>query len=321
MKLKCKILFLLPALLILLLSCTEKQTSAEKKIKVMATIFPCYDWAKEVIGDSENVSLELLIKNGTDLHSYQPSAADIIKISTCDVFIHVGGESDKWVEEVLATSRNKNQTVINLMQILKTELKEEEIVEGMQQEENEFAEAAEDEAEFDEHIWLSLKNAAECTKKIAETFAEVDMANSWKYLENSESYIKELNSLKEKYAGSFEGKSIVVADRFPFRYLTEECSMKYYAAFSGCSAETEASFETIAFLSEKLKETESKVVFVTENSDEKIARTVIENSSQTAGTKIAKLDSLQSTKLDDSKNGKTYISAMKKNFMVLEEAF
>jgi len=286
-----------------------------KKLKIVATIFPEYDWVKNVLGDkSENAELTLLLDKGTDLHSFQPTAADILKISSCDLFIYVGGESDKWVDGALKEAVNKNMVVINLMQALGDAVKEEELVEGMQGEE--------EEKEYDEHVWLSLKNAATYVGKISDALQKLDAANADKYKANAASYTDKLNSLDKDYAKAVEDgkqKTLLFGDRFPFRYLTEDYKLKYYAAFIGCSAETEASFETISFLARKADELSLNSILTIEGSDKKIAETINSNTGR-KNLKILTLDSLQSTTSENVKNGASYLSAMEKNLEILKEA-
>lgn len=303
-----------------------KKTLNDGKINVVATIFPVYDWAKNVAGDSSGVNIGLLVKNGVDLHSFQPSAADIIKISTADVLIFVGGESDSWVKDVLKNPVNKNISVINLMDLLKNSVKQEEVVEGMtvEKSENPLEEKIDshnhDEVEYDEHVWLSVQNAKIATEKIAEILCEKDSENAELYTKNKDSYVEQLSELKDEYKPQDEkNKTIIVCDRFPFRYMTDELGIKYFAAFVGCSAETEASFETIAFLAKKIQELGVQKVYVSESSDKKIAETVIKNAGKTGKCKIEVLDSMQSVTLEQSKNGKNYIDVMKENYKKLSE--
>ena len=300
-------------------SCREKSASAQaskaEKITVLASVFPAYDWARNLAAGSDNVSVDLLLKDGVDLHSYQPSAKDIVKISTADIFIYVGGESDQWVGDALKNAGNENQIVINLMEVLKGFIKEEEVVEGMQAEDNEHEKHAE--SEFDEHVWLSLNNAIASSNEIARALMERDESNAQIYMANLVSYVQALSSLKEAYANEFAGKTIIVCDRFPFRYLTDEFGIKYYAAFTGCSAETEASFETIAFLAKKCQELDAKAVFVTESADKKIARTVI-SSANREGLPVITLDSMQSVTLKQAKKGADYLDIMRANLEALK---
>ncbi len=328
---------LLLAVSVLLFGCRKSQNqesfseSQNQKVKVVATIFPLYDWAKNIISGSENVELELLVKNGSDLHSFQPSTQDIVKISTADVLIYVGGESDSWLVGALKNSVNKNQSVINLMKELSESVKEEKIVEGMSESEKKaekmlelenFAENQKSGLEYDEHIWLSVENAKSAVEKIAEVLEEKDAGEKSLFEVNKKSYLEKLGEMEividyEKSESTEKRQTIVVCDRFPFRYMTDELGVKYYAAFAGCSAESEASFETIAFLSRKIRELDCGEVFVTESSDKKIAETVIKNAGLEGKCGISVLDSMQSATLDEAEKGKNYIDVMKENFRKL----
>ena len=287
------------------------------KIKVVTTIFPEYDWAREIIGDkASNVELTLLLGNGVDLHSYQPSIQDIAKISTADIFIYVGGESDGWVKDALKNATNKNMKVINLMETLGDKLKAEEAKEGMQ------AEEEEDEVEYDEHVWLSLRFAKILSTEIANALCEKDAANAAAYKANLSAFAAKLDALDAKYAAAVKSGSkntILFGDRFPFRYFVEDYGLDYFAAFAGCSAETEASFETVIFLSKKVDELGLNSVLKIESSDGKIARTIIQNT-KSKNAKVLTMDAIQSTTLKQAKAGATYLSIMEGNLKVIEEA-
>lgn len=287
------------------------------KIKVVTTIFPEYDWAREIIGyKASNVELTLLLGNGVDLHSYQPSIQDIAKISTADIFIYVGGESDGWVKDALKNATNKNMKVINLMETLGDKLKAEEVKEGMQ------AEEEEDEVEYDEHVWLSLRFAKILTTEIANALCEKDAANAAAYKANLSAFAAKLDALDVKYAAAVKAGSkntILFGDRFPFRYFVEDYGLDYFAAFAGCSAETEASFETVIFLSKKVDELGLNSVLKIESSDGKIARTIIQNT-KSKNAKVLTMDAIQSTTLKQAKAGTTYLSIMEGNLKVIEEA-
>ena len=304
------------------------EDTKDKKIKIVTTIFPEYDWVMQILGDkADKADVTMLLDKGVDLHSYQPSTADIAKISEADVFIYVGGESDEWVEDVLKEAKNKKLKVINLMDVMGDKAKEEEVKEGMQPEEEEHAEEAKDgkeeeEVEYDEHVWLSLKNAKIFTKKIADVLSEVDKDNAKTYQANYESYAKKLDDLDKKYAdavASAKNKTLVFGDRFPFRYLVNDYGLDYYAAFVGCSAESEASFETVTFLAKKIDELGLGNVLTIEGKNHKIAKTVIENTKE-KNQKVLTLDSMQSTTAKDVKDGATYLGIMEKNLEVLKEA-
>ena len=297
----------------------KKNAKKEPSLKIVSTIFPSYDWVREILGEkASEATLTLLLDSGTDLHSYQPSFKDISKIASADVFIYVGGESDNWVPNVLKTIENPNLRTVNLLETLGSSAKEEEIVEGMQSEEEES-----DEIELDEHVWLSLKNAKTLVSAISEAIALCDSKNATLYKANAIVYEKRLSDLDKTFENALKDCSkstLVFADRFPFRYLVDDYSLSYYAAFAGCSAETEASFETVVFLSKKIDELSSNAVFQIESSDGKIAKTVIKNSQKNKNATIFVLDSMQSTTTKDAQNGKTYLSVMKKNLEVLKEA-
>lgn len=303
------------------------EDTKDKKIKIVTTIFPEYDWVMQILGDkADKADVTMLLDKGVDLHSYQPSTADIAKISEADVFIYVGGESDEWVEDVLKEAKNKNLKVINLMDVMGDKAKEEEVKEGMQPEEEEAEEAKdgkeEEEVEYDEHVWLSLKNAKIFTKKIADVLSEVDKDNAKTYQANYESYAKKLDDLDKKYAdavASAKNKTLVFGDRFPFRYLVNDYGLDYYAAFVGCSAESEASFETVTFLAKKIDELGLNNVLTIEGKNHKIAKTVVDNT-KNKDQKVLTMDSMQSTTSKDVKDGATYLGIMEKNLEVLKEA-
>ena len=304
---------------------TEKNSN---KLKVVTTIFPEYDWTREILGDkASNVELTLLLGNGVDLHSYQPSIQDIAKISTADIFIYVGGESDGWVADALKNAKNKNMKVINLLETLGDKAKAEEVKEGMQAEEEEEHEhhhhdGEDEEVKYDEHVWLSLRNAKILSAEIASALCEKDAANAAAYKANLAAYTARLDSLDAKYVAAVKTASkntILFGDRFPFRYLVDDYNLDYYAAFVGCSAETEASFETIIFLANKVDELFLNNVCQIESGNGKIAKTIIQ-SSKNKNAKILTFDSIQSTSTKDIKKGTSYLSSMQKNLDVLKEA-
>ena len=498
-----KITALLLALLMLVgvLAGCEKQKDTNKtdKLSIVTTIFPEYDWVREILGDkADNAEITMLLDNGVDLHSYQPTADDIVKISDCDLFIYVGGESDGWVDDALKNAANKNMKVINLLEVLGDSVKEEETVEGMQEEEHDHdhghdeeitkddikdrtlsdfagewkslypyllngdldeycehkAEEDEDssttkdtylekykaswqcdankitingnkitftytdgksvsaeytyagyqpklndegkissvryqfettstdapkyvqfndhghesgeaehfhiyfgndsfdalmdsktnpffvkdaltvdeildelmghehEEEKDEHVWLSLKNAEVLVNAISKSLQELDPDNKDTYSANSDAYIKKLSALDADYQAVVDGaayKTVLFGDRFPFRYLVDDYGLSYYAAFVGCSAETEASFETVSFLAKKVDELNLPCVLTIEGAQHKIAETIVQNTTA-KNQKILTMDSMQSTTSQDVKNGTTYLSIMEKNLSVLKEA-
>lgn len=310
----------------LLVGCGSTE-SRKADVKVVTTIFPIYDWVREIAQDDADINLDLLLDNGVDLHSYQPSAKDIVDISDCDIFIYVGGESDKWVDDTLKQANNKNMTVLNLMDILGDKAKEEEVKEGMQADEDEHEKGeehkeGEEEHEYDEHVWLSLKNSSLFVDKIAEALGKVDTQHASDFTANAADYKNKLNELDKQYQDAVDKasvKTLLFGDRFPFRYLTDDYKLDYYAAFVGCSAETEASFETITFLAGKADELQLKAIMQIETSDGSIAKTVHDNT-KTKDQTILTLDSLQSVTSERAKNGETYLSIMTANLDVLKEA-
>ena len=295
------------------------------KLKIVTTIFPEYDWVKQIAGDSNNLDITYLMKNGGDLHSYSPSAEDILKISSCDMLVYVGGESDKWIEEILENSVNSNIKTINLMNVLGEKAKEEELVEGMEDDDHDDHDDHDDddaELEYDEHVWLSLDNAELFVKSITENLCAIDSENAGTYKANCERYLSQLDSLDDEYEDVIENskyKTLIFADRFPFRYLTDDYDLSYYAAFKGCSAETEASFETITFLANKADELNLPRILKIDGSDGKIAKTVAATS-KNKDRMIYSLDSLQSVTDNEVQSGKTYIKAMESNLEILKKA-
>ena len=298
----------------------HKETPEDKdRIRIVTTIFPEYDWVMNVLGENPaNVDVTMLLDKGVDPHSYQLTVDDILNISTCDMFIYVGGESDEWVEDVLQEAANKNMIVIDLLDVLGDSAKEEETVEGMKGGDDEEGESP----EYDEHIWLSLRNAATLVQSISESVQGMDPDNAEVYRNNTAAYIEKLNALDEEYraaVGNAAFHTLVFGDRFPFRYLVDDYGLDYYAAFAGCSAETEASFETITFLAKKLDELGLPAVMTIEGADHQIAETIVQNT-QTKDQQILTMDSMQSTTSDDVKSGTSYYSVMKENLSVLTEA-
>ena len=308
---------------------SQAQSAADEKIRIVTTIFPEYDWVREILGDkADSAEITMLLDNGVDLHSYQPTADDLIKLSDCDLFVYVGGESDGWVDDALKSAANKNRKVINLLDVLGDSVKTEEVVEGMQETEHDHDhdhdedEDHEHEEEKDEHVWLSLKNAKTLVGAISAALQELDPDNKDTYAANADAYGQKLSALDAEYqkavfAGTY--KTLLFGDRFPFRYLVDDYGLSYYAAFVGCSAESEASFETVSFLARKVDEGKLPCVLTIEGKNHKIAETIVQN---TAGKnqKVLTMDSMQSTTSQDVARGTTYLSLMAKNLDVLKEA-
>lgn len=335
---------------------TIEQSSIEKgnsnKISIVCTTFPQYDWVKNILGEeAERFNVTLLLDNGVDMHSYQPAVKDIATAGSSDLFIYVGGESDTWVEDALKEAKNKDLKAINLMETLGNSVKEEEVVEGMQEERESLGhsheksskekqeqtqkeshensqeingqkEAADEKPEYDEHIWLSIRNAEIMVKNIEKAIEQLDSDNAKVYQTNAENYIKKLDTLDKQYANTIQNakyKAILFGDRFPFRYMADDYDLKYYAAFAGCSAETMAGFETVTFLAKKADELRLPVILTIENSDGRIAEAVKSNTTK-KNQKILAMNSLQSVTKEQLADGITYLQVMQENLSVLSEA-
>ena len=335
---------------------TIEQNSIEKgnsnKISIVCTTFPQYDWVKNILGEeAERFNVTLLLDNGVDMHSYQPEVKDIATAGSSNLFIYVGGESDTWVEDALKEAKNKDLKAINLMETLGNSVKEEEVVEGMQEERESLGhsheksskekqeqtqkeshensqeingqkEAADEEPEYDEHIWLSIRNAEIMVKNIEKAIEQLDSDNAKVYQTNAENYIKKLDTLDKQYANTIQNakyKAILFGDRFPFRYMADDYDLKYYAAFAGCSAETMAGFETVTFLAKKADELRLPVILTIENSDGRIAEAVKSNTTK-KNQKILAMNSLQSVTKEQIADSITYLQVMQENLSVLSEA-
>ena len=298
-----------------------------KKIKIVTTIYPEYDWVNNIIkGKEDKFDVSILMTSGIDLHNFQPTAKDILDIGTADLFIYVGGESDKWADGAIRQAINKDLKAINLMELLKDKVKVEELKEGMEEDgeehhEGEDEEHHEEDIEYDEHVWLSLENAMIVCADLKNEISSLDSDNAEVYENNFETYVTELNKLNAEYknvVSSAKRKVLLFGDRFPFRYMVDDYGIDYFAAFKGCAAETEASFKTIKFLADKLSEENLPYVMKIERSEDKIARAIIENSSK-KDAKIETMYSIQAVSSDDIKKGETYLSYMKKNLEVLKK--
>lgn len=322
------LLFTLLSLSTIIISCKAKSYNTQGKIQIVATIFPEYDWLMNIAGpNNDKIIPKLLIKNGVDVHSYNPSVKDITDISSCDILMFVGGESDEWIKEVIKEPTNKNMIVLNCMDIVKQNLLKEELKEGMQDEQEhnhneEHHNHIEENISNDEHIWFSIQNVRLCVTSLCNALCSLDSQNEAMYQERLATYLQKLDELDLEYKSVFESckkNTIIVCDRFPFSYLVNDYNLDYYAAFLGCSSETNASFETVTFLSSKIDELDCNNVIVLESSNKKLAKTIINESSHKLAD-ILVLDSMQTTTLNEIFNGKTYIATMKDNLEVLKKA-
>lgn len=312
---------------LLLCSCSQNEAEDSGKINVTVSIFPLWDWARQIIGQSDAVELNLLISDGTDMHSYQPSAADIVKITGADLFVLVGGESDKWADDALKNDSQTKTDVFRAVDCIKDRLVEEETAEGMQTNGHSHSEHGhdsdiEEEPESDEHVWLSLKNAEIICRAFAERLCALDGGNAELYRNNAEKYINRLAELDGEFSSAVSAakyKTLIFCDRFPFRYLTEDYNLEYYAAFPGCSSETDASFKTVVFLAEKLKELNLPAVLTVDSGGQKLAQTVVSCADNADDIKILSLDSMQSVKFKNGQTDKTYLNAMRHNLEAIKQ--
>lgn len=292
------------------------------KIKIVCTTFSQYDWVREIAGESIDDIELVLLGNGADLHSYQPTTGDILNIADCDVFIFVGGVSDVWVQDALKQATNPDMITINMMEVLKNNLYEEEIIDGMEEEEHHHDEAEDDLIEYDEHLWLSLRNAELMCYEIRDALVSSDEKNKSIYENNCDSYVNKLKKLDEEYIEVVSNSAydtVLFGDRFPFIYMIKDYNLNYYAAFAGCSAESEASFETVTFLAGKLDELKLPAIIVVDGSSKDLAKTINE-STKSSDYPILVMDSMQNVSMDDAKNGKTYLGTMESNLKVLKTA-
>ena len=313
---------------------TDKPTEG-KKLQIVTTNFPSYDFARAIT--KEDAEVTMLVKPGAETHSFEPSPQDIITIQNADLFIYTGGDSDEWVDGILESVQNKNFHVFKMMDAVN--LIEEETVEGMQEEEHEHADAdhgneeadhdhekadqaeehEEEGPEMDEHVWTSPKNAITIVEKLEETLSGLDESHKDSFKANSESYVKELEELDKSFkevVDSGKRKEIIVADRFPFAYFCKEYGLSYFAAFPGCSTDTQPSAATIAFLTDKVKEDKIPVVFHIEMGNEDMVNAI----SKDTGAKKLLLNSVHNVTDSDFKAGKTYVDLMKPNVEALKEA-
>ena len=307
---------LIALLLGLLAGCAVGEAPAAHKLTVVCTVYPLYEWALALTKDrAEHVEVRLLVQNGADLHSYQPSVEDMVRISGCDVFLFVGGESDGWVHDALAQRTNPDMTVLNCLDLLGDAARLEQ-TDGIQAPEEEDEGPA-----YDEHIWLSPKTVRQLLPELAAALSAKDPDGQTAYEAALADYDKALSALDEGYArAAAEGttRTLLVADRFPLRYLTQDYGLDYYAAFSGCSTQTEASFETIAFLAGKADELELPAVLCLEGGDHRLAQTVIETT--VSHPPLLVLDSMQSVTPQALAEGPDYLSRMADNLALLRQA-
>ena len=307
---------LLVSLCVPFFSCTKKDDG--EKIKIVCTLFAQYDWMRNIIGDNENVELSLLVDNGTDVHSYQPTAADIMEISDCDMIVYLGSGIDTWVIEALERADNENT--------LKFAMTEREgiTLHSISSESGHHSHDGHDHSHdaLDEHVWLSLKNAAFLTGELCEELCSLDPDGAEGYRANAKKYAEELSALDAEFLNAADNATqefILFCDRFPFVYLFEEYQIEYAAAFEGCSADVDADFATVLRLIKEADEHSLDRVVVTESSDGSLARTVASSAKSAIG-EVLVMDSLQSMSAKRIAGGETYLSVMRENLKAMKLA-
>ena len=292
----------------------QKSDREDGRLKVVATVYAEYDFLRNIAGD--NIRLSMLLLPGADAHSFDPTPKDMVSVQEADLFVTIGGESDAWAEKILASTDQKVET-IRLMDCV-DELKEEEITEGMQTEE-EHSETQEQKNGFDEHVWTSPENAMQIVQKLCDKLCIMDSRHAEEYQKNTAFYLKKLSELDKQFKNVIDGakrREIIVADKFPFRYFADAYNLTYYAAFPGCSIQTDASAETIAFLIRKVKEDRIPVVFHMELSSEAMCNTICDET----GAKKAQLNAVHNVSRLDFEKGTGYVELMQENITVLKEA-
>lgn len=307
--------------------CGSETLPTEKdRISVVCTTFPQYDWVKNLLGaETDAFEVSLLVKNSSDIHNYQPSAQDMIAIKEADLFVYVGGESDAWVADLIASDAQIEDKSVSLVGAIGDKALVEEIVEGMQHDhEHSHEEGDHDHEEegMDEHVWLSLENAEILCRYLADRLTLLSPEYAEQIAENTSAYIEELHALDIAYRKVAEMSAhtpLIFGDRFPFRYLTEDYELEYYAAFAGCNAEVEASFDTIITLAGKVAAYEVPCILVIDGSDKSLAKSILEAAGE-SNKKILTLDSMQSVSMDDINAGASYLGIMRANLEILREA-
>lgn len=312
-------------LIFILPGCTDKSVSAKDEKTILVSGFAQYDWVLNIIKDNPSgIVVRRLNESGTDMHSYQPTVKDMVGISECDLLIYTGGESEFWIDEAVVSSEKEGSSSLSLMDIFEgPSMLCENYSEVHSEHEHEHEGEHDHEGDTDEHLWLSLKMAPSFIEEISEAICDLDPANSTYYKKNTAAYISQIKRLDSSYeqaasAAREAGKDcIIVADRFPFFYLSEDYHLEHLAAFPGCSAETEASFSTILALSEAIDRFRPEAIFILEKTETDLAQTVINNSSL-KGIPVLRLDDMQSVTSDDIHAGRSYLGVMTDNLSALE---
>lgn len=301
---------------------------SDGRVRVVCTTFPAYDWIKNIIGDAEDIfELSLLVKNSADVHNYQPSAKDMIAIREAELFVYIGGESDTWASDLMESDASLQERAVSLVEVLGDETLIEELVEGMththaHSEEDGHIQNDEVHDTIDEHVWLSLNNAEVLCQYLSERLCALAPDCEDRLRANTEAYTQALHELNDAYremVNASKKNTLIFGDRFPFRYLTEDYGLEYYAAFAGCNAEAEAGFDTVVFLADKVKELHTSYIMVIDGSDCELAKT-ISNTADKTDMEILVLDSMQSVSWEDIEQGMNYLDIMKANMEILRKA-
>ena len=318
MKVKKIVLIILLILIIvgaifLISKSSNTNKNEEGKIQIVSSNFASYDFLRAIIGNNENIELTFLLGPGKDAHSYDPTAGDLIKIQNADLFVYIGGDSEKWADKVLESLENSKTKKICIAD--NVDKLEEQEIDGAEEEHEE----EEEEGAFDDHIWTSPSNAIKMVEALEKAMEEIDSTNSEKYKQNAQKYIAEIKDVDSKIQEIVDNKvrdRLVFADRMPMQYFIDCYNLKVTAAFSGCSTETEPSAKTIAYLQNKIKEEKIPVVLYIELNDGRVAKTIAKET----GAKAKQIQTLHNVSLDDFNRGETWVSLMTRNLKVLKAA-
>ena len=291
-----------------LCACTNSESKTDSgNIKIVAPIFPQYDFARQIAGDLADITM--LLAPGEETHTYDPSPADIITIQNADIFIYGGGESDTWLEGVLDSIDTSKMTLISLM----------DVCELLETEEEHEHEHEHDEMPYDEHVWPSPINAMKIVEAIANALCAVDPDDAEAFRANRDNYLGKLTALDLKFhevIDSAPRSTLIFGDRFPLLYFAEEYGLDYRAAFPGCASNTEPSAATVAELIETVKSENIPIVFKIELSNGQVADSIAEAS----GARVETFYTCHTVSRDDFENGETYLSLMEKNIPLVKEA-
>ena len=327
--------FLALALAFSLTACTVPVEKADDgKIQIVATLFPYYDFARAIVGNSADVTL--LLSPGREAHSFEPTPLDAVTISESDVFLYNGGEGEYWVDSMLDAAGENIAVIARMMDYV--DALDEEYVEGMQgadghdhdhehgshddhddhDHDHEEDEHDSDEVEYDEHIWTSPKNAVVLCRAVCDAICKADPANEDFYRANCDGYCAQIEALDARFASLCESaprKLLVFADRFPMLYFCREFGLDYRAAFHGCSGDTEPSLATIKYLIDKVEDEDIPVVYTIDFGTKKVAAVV----SECTGAAVDTLYSMQTVSRADFDAGETYLTLMERNYEALRK--